>query len=219
MHKYIKIPHEITDKSFEIIDKEIFELKPDYKFNSEIEEYVIKRVIHTTADFEYLDTLKFTGDAATKIQNVIKSGNGHIITDTNMGLSGINKKILDEFGCQYHCFIRDSRVFKLAKEKGITRSMAAIELASQLKGPKVFVVGNAPTAIFRILEMISDDNLDVEAVVGIPVGFVGAIESKQDLHDSPIPSIVSLSRKGGSNVAASIINAIQYNIKQIIHQN
>ncbi|MBG9985835.1 cobalt-precorrin-8 methylmutase [Facklamia sp. DSM 111018] len=218
MDQYIKVPHQITDKSFEIISDEIKELDPTFQFQTPLQEDIIKRAIHTSADFDYLKNLVFTGKAEILIQEVIKQG-GHIITDTNMALAGINKKILDQYGCHYHCFVNDERAFKISKEKGITRSMAAIQLASQLEGPKVYVIGNAPTAIYQILESVEAGKFEIEAVIGVPVGFVGAAESKKALHESEIPSIAALGRKGGSNVAAAIVNAIQYNIKGIIHQH
>ena len=217
MDKYIKVPHMITDRSFEIISEEIKEIDPQYEFESKLQEDIIKRAIHTSADFDYLKNLAFSGNAETIIQDVIQQG-GHFITDTNMALAGMNKKILDSYGCQYHCFVNDPRAFEIAKKKGITRSMAAIELACQLEGPKVFVVGNAPTAIYQLLEYVEMGRLEVAAVIGVPVGFVGASESKLSLHESQIPSIAALGRKGGSNVAAAIVNAIQYNIQGIIHQ-
>ncbi|MCY3035436.1 MULTISPECIES: cobalt-precorrin-8 methylmutase [Aerococcus] len=215
---YIKKPERITDRSFEIIDAEIKRDFPDFQFQNDLEERIIKRAIHTSADFDYLHNLVFDRQGAQVVQEVIRSG-GHLITDTTMAQSGINKRILKELGTETHCFIRDPRTYQIAKDKGITRSMAAIELAAQLEGPKVFVVGNAPTAIYKILEMIDAGRLQAEAVVGVPVGFVGAAESKQALHDYPIPSIAALGRKGGSNVAAAIINAIQYDIKDTIYQN
>jgi len=214
---YIQVPENITLRSFEMISEEIEQLKPNYQFASSLEADIVKRAIHTTADFDYLDNLVFSLGAAEKIQQVILEG-GHLITDTNMGLSGINKKFLQELGVTYSCFVNDPEAFRRAEEKGITRSMAAIEIAAELPGKKIFVIGNAPTAIFRIMELVAAGTLEVDAVVGVPVGFVGAAESKWDLHESSIPSIVALGRKGGSNLAAAIINAIQYNIKGIIHQ-
>lgn len=217
MNQYIKKPHKITNRSFEIIHEEISQINPEYKFSSPLQEDIIVRAIHTTADFDYMNNLVFNQNAEHIIQKVIQNG-GHLITDTNMALAGINKKILDQFSCSYHCFVNDKRAFKLAKQEGITRSMAAITLASQLKGPKVYIVGNAPTAIYQLLESVEAEKIDIEAVVGVPVGFVGAAESKLKLHHSNIPSIVALGRKGGSNLAAAIINAIQYNMQGIIHQ-
>ncbi|MDU1540691.1 MAG: cobalt-precorrin-8 methylmutase [Paeniclostridium sordellii] len=207
--EYIKNPMMIENKSFEIIQGIIDEIRPDYKFKNDIEEKIIKRAIHTTADFEYLDILKISETAVEKISNALKD-KATIYTDTNMALSGINKRKLDALGCKYKCFVSDEEVAKLAKEKGITRSMAAVEVASKEEGKKVFVLGNAPTALYKVIEMHNTKQLEVEAVVGVPVGFVGAEESKDELEKTDIPFIISKGRKGGSNLAAAIINAILY---------
>lgn len=206
---YIKNPMMIENKSFEIIQGIIDEIRPDYKFKNDLEEKIIKRAIHTTADFEYLDILKISETAVEKISNALKN-KATIYTDTNMALSGINKRKLDALGCKYKCFVSDEEVAKLAKEKGITRSMAAVEVASKEEGKKVFVLGNAPTALYKVIEMHNTKQLEVEAVVGVPVGFVGAEESKDELEKTDIPFIISKGRKGGSNLAAAIINAILY---------
>lgn len=207
--EYIKNPMMIENKSFEIIQGIIDEIRPDYKFKNDLEEKIIKRAIHTTADFEYLDILKISETAVEKISNALKN-KATIYTDTNMALSGINKRKLDALGCKYKCFVSDEEVAKLAKEKGITRSMAAVEVASKEEGKKVFVLGNAPTALYKVIEMHNTKQLEVEAVVGVPVGFVGAEESKDELEKTDIPFIISKGRKGGSNLAAAIINAILY---------
>ena len=209
--EYIKNPMMIESKSFEIIQGIIDEIRPDYKFKNEIEEKVIKRAIHTTADFEYLDILKISEEAVEKLVNGLKN-KATIYTDTNMALSGINKRKLEALGCKYKCFVSDEGVAKLAKEKGITRSMAAVEVASREEGKKIFVLGNAPTALYKVIEMSNNSQLDVEAVVGVPVGFVGAEESKDELAKTDIPYIISKGRKGGSNLAAAIINAILYSL-------
>ncbi|WP_338561488.1 cobalt-precorrin-8 methylmutase [Paraclostridium sordellii] len=209
--EYIKNPMMIESKSFEIIQGIIDEIRPDYKFKNEIEEKIIKRAIHTTADFEYLDILKISEEAVEKIVNGLKN-KATIYTDTNMALSGINKRKLEALGCKYKCFVSDEEVAKLAKEKGITRSMAAVEVASREEGKKIFVLGNAPTALYKVIEMSNNGQLAVEAVVGVPVGFVGAEESKDELAKTDIPYIISKGRKGGSNLAAAIINAILYSL-------
>ncbi|AUN15702.1 cobalt-precorrin-8 methylmutase [Paraclostridium sordellii] len=209
--EYIKNPMMIESKSFEIIQGIIDEIRPDYKFKNEIEEKIIKRAIHTTADFEYLDILKISEEAVEKLVNGLKN-KATIYTDTNMALSGINKRKLEALGCKYKCFVSDEEVAKLAKEKGITRSMAAVEVASREEGKKIFVLGNAPTALYKVIEMSNNSQLDVEAVVGVPVGFVGAEESKDELAKTDIPYIISKGRKGGSNLAAAIINAILYSL-------
>ncbi|MDU6115862.1 MAG: cobalt-precorrin-8 methylmutase [Paeniclostridium sordellii] len=209
--EYIKNPMMIESKSFEIIQGIIDEIRPDYKFKNEIEEKIIKRAIHTTADFEYLDILKISEEAVEKLVNGLKN-KATIYTDTNMALSGINKRKLEALGCKYKCFVSDEEVAKLAKEKGITRSMAAVEVASREEGKKIFVLGNAPTALYKVIEMSNNGQLAVEVVVGVPVGFVGAEESKDELAKTDIPYIISKGRKGGSNLAAAIINAILYSL-------
>ena len=126
-----------------------------------------------------------------------------------MALSGINKTRLNALGCEYKCLVADEKTRELAKEKGITRSMAAVELAMQDTGRKIFVLGNAPTALYKVMEM-QKSGCNVDAVVGVPVGFVGAAESKYELEQTEIPNIVAQGRKGGSNIAAAIVNAILY---------
>ncbi len=209
--EYVKNPMMIESKSFEIIQGIIDEIRPGYEFKNEIEEKIIKRAIHTTADFEYLDILKISDEAVNSIVDALKN-KATIFTDTNMVLSGINKRKLDALGCEYKCLVADSEVADIAKEKGITRSMAAVEVAANTEGRKLFVLGNAPTALYKVMEMKNEGNLDVDAVVGVPVGFVGAAESKDELEKTNIPYIISKGRKGGSNLAAAIINAILYSM-------
>ena len=205
---YIKDPMAIEQKSFEIIQGIIDEISPGYQFKNEVEEKIIKRAIHTTADFDYLEILKISETAVASIKDALLNG-ATIYTDTNMALSGINKMKLNALGCEYKCLVADDRVRDLAKEKNITRSMAAVEVAMSEEGKKLFVFGNAPTALYKTIEMVNDGK-DVEAIVGAPVGFVGAAESKYELEKTDIPHIVVQGRKGGSNVAAAIINAILY---------
>lgn len=210
--EYIKNPQRIETESFEIIQGIIDQDFPEYRFSSLKEELIIKRVIHTSADFDYLANLVFTHDVIKRLEQFFQNGQGAIFTDTTMALSGINKRVLDRLGIGYECYIADPEVAKKAKEKGITRSMAGIERAAEIEGPKIFVIGNAPTAIFKILEMVEAKKLDTVAVVGAPVGFVGAAESKEALYESQLPAIVARGRKGGSNVAAAIINAMLYQL-------
>lgn len=206
--EYIKNPMMIEEKSFIMIQEIIDEIRPGYKFKNEIEEKIIKRSIHTTADFEYLDILKISDTAVENIVDALKN-NATIYTDTNMALSGINKRKLDALGCKYRCLVAEEETANLAKEKGITRSMAAVQLAMKDEGRKIFVLGNAPTALYKVIEMFNE-GCSVDAVVGVPVGFVGAAESKYSLEQTEIPYIVAEGRKGGSNVAAAIVNAILY---------
>lgn len=207
--EYIKNPGEIEKKSFIIIQEIIDDIRPEYRFKNEAEEMIIKRAIHTTADFEYLDILKISENAVENIKDALSKG-ATIYTDTTMALSGINKKILEELGCKYKCLILDERTIELAKKKGITRSMAAVEIASMDEGRKIFVFGNAPTALYKAIELHNDGLLNADCIVGVPVGFVGAEDSKDELEKSNIEYIISKGRKGGSNLAAAIINAIMY---------
>lgn len=208
---YIKNPMAIETKSFEIIQGIIDEMRPGYEFKNEVEEKIIKRAIHTTADFEYLDILKISETAVESIKDALLNG-ATIYTDTNMALSGINKTRLKALGVEVKCYVSDEVVSAMAKEKEMTRSMAAVEYAAAQEGRKIFVLGNAPTALYKVMEMKAEGRLDVDAVVGVPVGFVGAAESKDALEQTDIPYILSKGRKGGSNLAAAIINAIVYSL-------
>lgn len=210
---YIKNPMKIEERSFEIIQGIIDDIRPGYEYKSEIEEKIIKRAIHTTADFEYLDILKISDNAAEIIKDALEN-KASIYTDTTMALSGINKRKLDKLDCNYACLVADERTVARAKEKEITRSMAAVEIAAEDKGRKIFVLGNAPTALFKVIEMVEAGEMEVDAVIGVPVGFVGAAESKERLAETNIPYILSKGRKGGSNLAAAIINAILYSIER-----
>lgn len=205
---YIKNPQEIEQNSFAIIGDIIAHERSDYVFVSEMHEAVIKRVIHTTADFDWLDILHFSPEVLSRIVEAISRG-CTLYTDTTMAMSGINKTLLQQMGCECRCYISDSRVVESAPKLGITRSMAAVDIALAEPGEKLFVFGNAPTALFRLLERQAAP----VAVIGVPVGFVGAAESKDALVESDLPCIAALGRKGGSNVAAAIINAILYQLR------
>lgn len=169
-------------------------------------------MIHTSADFDYLKNLVFSNDVISELEKFFLGGDGTIFTDTTMALSGINKRLLDKLGIRYECYIADPEVAEQAKAKGMTRSMAGIERAATISGPKLFVIGNAPTAIFKLLELHKQGELNTVAVIGAPVGFVGAAESKEALFESDLPAIIARGRKGGSNVAAAIINAMLYQL-------
>lgn len=205
---YIKNPQKIEQNSFAIISNIIAHERPDYVFVSEMHEAVIKRVIHTTADFDWLDILHFSPEVLSRIAKAISRG-CTLYTDTTMAMSGINKTLLQQMGCECRCYISDPRVVESALKLGITRSMAAVDIALEEPGEKLFVFGNAPTALFRLLERQAAP----VAVIGVPVGFVGAAESKDALVESDLPCIAALGRKGGSNVAAAIINAILYQLR------
>lgn len=203
--QYIQQPQAIEAKSFDIIGEIIRETRPEYRFASPLQEAIVKRVIHTTADFDWLDILWFSDDAIEQLCAALRRPSV-IYTDTTMALSGINKTLLATFGGECRCYISDPRVVAQAKAQGITRSMAAVDIAVTEESEKIFVFGNAPTALFRLLE----HDVAVSGVVGVPVGFVGAAESKEALTHSHLPAIAALGRKGGSNVAAAIVNAMLY---------
>lgn len=206
---YLQQPQEIERKSFEIIGDIIAETRPDYRFASPLHEAIVKRVIHTTADFDWLDILWFSADSLSRLCAAIRNG-CILYTDTTMALSGINKRLLAKFGTECRCYIADPKVAEQALAQSITRSMAAVDVALKEEGEKIFVFGNAPTALFRLLEL----KPEVSGVVGVPVGFVGAEESKAALAASHLPAIAALGRKGGSNVAAAIINAMLYHMER-----
>lgn len=200
---YIKNPGMIEEKSFEIIESEMEE----HSFNDE-ELKIVKRVIHTTADFEYANLLEMSKDFIDKAKEVLNNG-PLIYTDTNMAKQGINKKALEKLNGSVECFVSLEEVYKIAKEKEITRSMAAVEKASK-DGVNIYVFGNAPTALFKLREMILKDLVKPDLIIAVPVGFVGAKESKEGLEELNIPYITVKGRKGGSTVAAAIVNALMY---------
>lgn len=200
---YIKNPMEIENKSMNIID----EVMGDICF-SEDEKIIAKRMIHTTGDFDYRNIIVFQNDFIEEAKKAILEKKT-IFTDTKMAYTGINKPALEKANCELKCFIDDERVFSLSKELGTTRSACAVDLAVK-EGIDIFVIGNAPTALFRILELVKEGKANPRFIVGVPVGFVGAAESKEYLREFNIPSISTVGNKGGSNVAASIINALLY---------
>ncbi|GIW48639.1 MAG: precorrin-8X methylmutase [Caloramator sp.] len=199
---YIKNPYEIERRSFEIIRSHIKGTFNEGELN------VVMRMIHTTGDFDYENIVVFKNKPVDCGIEVFKRG-VNIFTDTKMAYSGINKRRLKELSCSIDCFIDDEEVFRRAKEKDITRSMASIDKAVDL-GFDVYVIGNAPTALFRLIEHIKNGNVSPKLVIGVPVGFVGAKESKEELRKLDVPQITTVGTKGGSNVAASIVNSILY---------
>lgn len=203
MTEYIKIPMDIEKRSFEIIEAEMGE----HNF-SQRELMIAKRVIHTTADFEYKDLLYIREGAVDRGLELLQKGTV-IYTDTNMAMAGINKKALKQLGCRVECFIDREDVAKIAKERGITRSMAAVEKAVE-EGVEFFVFGNAPTALFRLKELILEGRARAEFIVAAPIGFVGAAESKEEIEKLNMPLVSIRGRKGGSTVAAAIVNSLMY---------
>ena len=170
---------------------------------------VVKRVIHTTADFEYADNLVFSPGAVEKGIAAMKSG-CTIVTDTQMAFSGVNKKVLERFGGRAVCFMSDPDVANQAKARGETRATVSMERAAALDGPLVLAIGNAPTALVRACQLMDEGKLRPALVIGVPVGFVNVVESKELLLTLDVPHIVARGRKGGSNVAAAICNALLY---------
>ena len=199
-------PMDIEKRSFEIIT----EILGDTPINPE-NELVIKRVIHTTADFEYVQNLVFSDHAVLKGIEALRSG-CDIVTDTQMAKSGINKTILGRLGGHVHCFMSDPDVAAEAKERGITRAIVSMERAAKLPKPCIFAIGNAPTALISLHEQITAGILNPALIIGVPVGFVNVVESKEMIIASNVPHIVARGRKGGSNVAAAICNAMLYQI-------
>jgi precorrin-8X/cobalt-precorrin-8 methylmutase len=202
------LPEEIEKRSFEIISGELKEknllLPPE-------QEMVIKRVIHTSADFEYADTLVFSEGAVEKAKQLIKEG-ADIVTDTNMAMAGINKTVLARFGGNTHCFMAEKEVADLAKERRTTRAAVSMEWASRIERPVIFAVGNAPTALIQLYEMIESGTFRPAFIIGVPVGFVNVEAAKELILKTDVPYIVNRGRKGGSNVAAAICNAILYEL-------
>lgn len=257
-YKDIMLPSDIEKKSFEIITKELGNRTFDPEFDP-----VIKRVIHTTADFDYADNLVFSEHAVRKMQEAIKNGAG-IVTDTNMAKAGINKKKLAEYGGEVYCFMADPDVAEEAKERKITRAAVSMLKAASLGKNLIFVCGNAPTALMKIYELLQenllltsnqekladnrlehehdtsnenneyheyikpyislenieyhkqqDDGISlstIDGIIAVPVGFVHVVEAKELILKTAVPHIVARGRKGGSNVAAAIVNAILYSM-------
>ena len=195
-------PSEIEALSFRIIDEEA----GSHPY-SDAEWSILRRMIHTSADFEYMQTVRIHPQAISTGIDALQGGR-NIVTDTNMARAGIRKSDIYRFGGSVECLIGDSTVAKLAKESGCTRAMAAVDAAVPLMRGGIYVIGNAPTALLRLMELIRSGEALPALVVGLPVGFVNAAESKRELEQMDVPHITNVGRKGGSNVAASIINAL-----------
>ena len=207
------LPGDIEKRSFEIIAEELAEmgitLDPE-------QDLIIRRAIHTSADFEYAKTLTFSPDAV-RIARELIAGGADIVTDTNMALTGINKKRIAGFGGSVRCYMADEAVAQEAKERGITRASVSMEHAArdiQASGRRtIFAVGNAPTALITLRNMYDEGIFTPDFVIGVPVGFVNVVEAKELIVETDIPHIVNRGRKGGSNVAAAIVNALIYGMK------
>ena len=202
-------PQDIEKRSFEIITAELGERT----FPAGIAE-VVKRVIHTTADFDYADSLAFSPDVISRAKAALAAG-ATVVTDTNMALSGVSKATLAKLGGKAVCLMADEQVASEAKARGVTRAVVSMEHAAKFEGPLLFAIGNAPTALIRLHELIEEGAVAPALVIGVPVGFVNVIESKElVIANCRAPYIVARGRKGGSNVAAAICNAMLYQIRR-----
>lgn len=199
-------PMEIEKRSFEIITEELSDtpLVPGT-------ELVVKRCIHTSADFDYAENLCFSENVIEKAMEAIKNG-ACIVTDTQMAKAGINKRALSRYGGEVFCFMSDEDVAELAKKHGTTRATASMDKAASLDRKLIFAIGNAPTALVRLYELIEEGRLAPELIIGVPVGFVNVVQSKELIMTADVPYIVAKGRKGGSNIAACICNALLYMI-------
>jgi precorrin-8X/cobalt-precorrin-8 methylmutase len=199
-------PHEIERKSMAIITAELNgRTWPEPEFS------IIKRCIHTSADFDYADNLVFSKDAARIGVEVLKKG-ASVVTDTKMGAAGINKNWMRSYGGQVYCFVSDDDVISEAKARRCTRATVAMEKAAKLDGPVVYIVGNSPTALVELYALIKEGKAKPALVIGVPVGFVNVVESKELIMTSGVPYIVARGRKGGSNIGAAICNAMMYSM-------
>ncbi|MFA6808285.1 MAG: precorrin-8X methylmutase [Eubacteriales bacterium] len=199
------LPGQIEQRSFEIITEMLGEVKLDAD-----KEAIIKRVIHTSADFDYVNNLCFSENVVQKAYDAIKNG-ASIVTDTRMASVGINARRLESFGGKIHCFMADADVAEKAKRLGTTRSAVCMEKATSVEGPLIIAIGNAPTALIKLSELIKQKKIKPELIIGVPVGFVNVVEAKELIMEAGIPYIVARGRKGGSNIAAAICNALIYN--------
>lgn len=205
--KFIE-PHNIEKRSFEIIQEEM----GDIYLDKEIEP-IVKRVIHTSADFDYLKNMCFSRNAVKRAKEALKN-KATIVTDTNMAYSGINKKAATKYGVNIRCFMADEDVAEEAMKRGKTRAAVSMERAVKIQGPVIFAIGNAPTALIKLYEMIKSEIFKPELIIGVPVGFVNVVEAKELIMGlDNVEYIVAKGRKGGSNIAAAICNALLYNME------
>ena len=196
-------PMDIERESFRIITEELGDRVIDPE-----KAPIVKRVIHTSADFDYADTLYFSENAVRLALDAIRGG-AWIVTDTQMALAGINKRAAARFGCETVCFMSDADVAKRARDEGITRARVSMDKAADLGENVIFAIGNAPTALIRLRERI-DAGYRPKLIIGVPVGFVNVVASKEGIIETDVPCIVARGRKGGSNIAACIVNALLY---------
>lgn len=200
------LPADIEKRSMEIIEEELGEIQLPAA-----EKNIIKRVIHTSADFEYARTLRFSPDAVSKGLAALRQG-CTIVTDTNMAYMGISQRGLETLHSTKVCFMADADVARMAKTQGTTRAVACMDKASTIRGPLIIAVGNAPTALLRLDELIRAGKIHPDLIIGVPVGFVNVVYAKEIIMQSGVPYIVAKGRKGGSTIAAAICNALIYTL-------
>lgn len=199
-------PMDIEKRSFEIISEELGEREKLLKPGTEL---IVKRCIHTSADFDYAENLYFSDGCVEQALAAIREG-ASIVTDTQMARSGINKNVLKRYGGEVLCFMSDEDVAEEAKRRGVTRAVVSMEKAASLNRPLIFAIGNAPTALIHLSQLIDEKRIVPRLVIGVPVGFVNVVASKELVIDTGVPCIVARGRKGGSNIAACICNALLY---------
>ena len=203
-------PKDIEKKSFEIIGEELASMGITL---DPLQDPVIRRAIHTTADFEYAKTMLFSDGAVRIARDLISSG-AYIVTDTNMALTGINKKKLAQYGGQVKCYMAEEEIAVEARKRGVTRASVSMEHAAAdiaISGRRtIFAIGNAPTALITLRNMYDEKRFTPDFIIGVPVGFVNVVEAKELIAETDIPYIINRGRKGGSNVAAAIVNALLY---------
>ena len=203
------LPMDIEQRSFAIISEELGQMKID-----PAKESIVKRVIHTSADFDYARTLRFSEHVVEDTLAVMQKGGFTIVTDTNMACVGINKMALNKLGGKAECYMADADVAARSREGGMTRAAACMEKAAELDKKLIIAVGNAPTALVRLYELIGEGKIKPALIIGVPVGFVNVVQSKELIMQTNIPYIVARGRKGGSNIAACICNALLYMMDQ-----
>lgn len=206
--EYVR-PQDIEKRSFAIISKELEEKGIVLPKEQEL---VTKRAIHTSADFDYAKTMTYSAHAVGIAKKLIQNG-ADIVTDTNMALAGVNKKELAKYGGEAHCFMAEEEVAKIAKERGVTRAAMSMEKAAQIEKPVIFAIGNAPTALIELYEMIQSGKYRPAFIIGVPVGFVNVEAAKDLILKTDVPYIINRGRKGGSNIAAAICNALLYELR------
>ena len=206
--EYVR-PQDIEKRSFAIISKELEEKGIVLPKEQEL---VTKRAIHTSADFDYAKTMTYSAHAVGIAKKLIQNG-ADIVTDTNMALAGVNKKEQAKYGGEAHCFMAEEEVAKIAKERGVTRAAVSMEKAAQIEKPVIFTIGNAPTALIELYEMIQSGKYRPAFIIGVPVGFVNVEAAKDLILKTDVPYIINRGRKGGSNIAAAICNALLYELR------